>query len=101
MDNEPLQYIGGDNNYTLTDLLQNHSEEEFDNSTLNFDKHSPYYRHNFFFTFLQDNDKSFTVLIINVASLRAKFNEIDFFINEVTLLLSTSECNMHSGNMVK
>ena len=41
MDNEPLQYIKGENNNTLTDLLQNHnSEEEFDNSTLNFDKHS-------------------------------------------------------------
>ena len=41
MDNEPLQYIEGENNNTLTDLLQNHnSEEEFYNSTLNFDKHS-------------------------------------------------------------
>ena len=65
----------------MTNLLQNHnSEEEFDNSTLNFDKHSPYYDHKSFLTFLQDNDKSFTVLSINVASLRSKFDEIEFFI---------------------
>ena len=70
MDNEPLQYIEGENNNTLTDLLQSHnSEEEFINSTLNFDKHSPYYDHKSCLTFLQDNDKSFTVLSINVASL--------------------------------
>ena len=86
MASEPLQYIEGENNNTLTDLLQNHtSEEEFDNSTLIFDKHYPYYDHKSFLTFLQDNDKSFTVISINVASLRSKFDEIDFFINEVTL----------------
>ena len=44
MDNKPLQCIESENNNTLTDLLQNqNSEEEYDNSTLNFDKHSPYY----------------------------------------------------------
>ena len=38
MDSEPFQFIEGENNNTLTDLLQNHnSEEEFDNFTLNFD----------------------------------------------------------------
>ena len=63
MDSESLQYIEGENNNTLTDLLQNHnSAEEFDNSALNFDKHSPYYDHKSFLIFLQDNDKSFTVL---------------------------------------
>ena len=69
MGNEPLQYIEDENNNTLTDLLQNHnSEEEFDHFTWNFDKHSsPYCDHK---SFLQDNDKSFTVLSINVASLR-------------------------------
>ena len=42
-------YIEGENNNTLTGLLQNHnSEEEFDNSTLNFDKHFPYYDHKSF-----------------------------------------------------
>ena len=57
MNNEPLQYIEGGNNNTLTDLLQNqNSEEEYDNSTLNFDKHSPYYDHESVLTFLQDND---------------------------------------------
>ena len=46
MDNEPLQYIEGENNNRLTDLLQNYnSEEEYANSTLN---NSPYYDHNFF-----------------------------------------------------
>ena len=61
----------GENNNTLTYLLQNHnSEKEFDNFTLNFDKHSPSYDHKSFLTVLQDNDKSFTVL---------------FFLNEVTL----------------
>ena len=86
MNSEPFQFIEGENKITLTDLLQNHnSEEEFDNFTLNFDKHSPYYDHKSFLTFLQDNDKSFTVLGINVASLRSKFDEIEFFINEVTL----------------
>ena len=52
---------------------------------MNFDKHSPYYDHKSFLTFLQDNDKSFTVLSINVVSLRSKFDEIEIFINEVTL----------------
>ena len=76
MGNEPLQYIEGENNNTLTDLLQNHnSEEEFDHSTLNFDKHSPYYDHK---SFLQDNDKSFTVLSINVASLRLHWSIIGY-----------------------
>ena len=71
MDSESLQYIEGENNNTLTDLLQNHkSEEEFDNYAVNFDKHSPYYDHTSFLISLQDNDKSFTVLSINVASLR-------------------------------
>ena len=84
MDSEPLQYIEAENNNTLTDLLQNHnSEDEFDDYTLNFDKHSPYYDHKFFLTFLQDNDKSFTVLSINVASLISKYDEIEIFINEV------------------
>ena len=86
MNNEPLQYINGENNNTLTDSLQNHNnEEQYDNSTLNFDKHSPHYDHKSFLNFLQDNDKSFTVLSINVASFRSKCDEIDFFMNEVTL----------------
>ena len=51
MDSEPFQFIEGENNNTLTDLLQKHnSEEEFDNFTLNFDKHSPYYDHKSFLT---------------------------------------------------
>ena len=40
---------------------------------------------NLVLTFLQYNDKSITVLSINVASLRSIFNEIEIFINEVTL----------------
>ena len=47
MDSEPFQFIEGENNNTLNDSLQNrNSEEEFDNLTLNFDKHSPYYKKN-------------------------------------------------------
>ena len=72
MDSEPFQFIEGENNKTLTDLLQNHnSEEEFDNFTLNFDKHSPYYDHKSFLTFLQDNDK----LLLSILAYRRLANQ--------------------------
>ena len=85
MDYDFLSFIGGEDNNSLTNLLRTENDDnEVDNPVSNFTKHSAYFDHNSFLSFLHDNKNNFTVLSMNIASIRSKFDEIDIFINQIS-----------------